>query len=94
MEGRATNTPGGKAAGDYLADEFTKLGLQPAGPDGPYFQDCGNGCRNVLGLLKGSDPTVVDETVIVCAHYDHVGVRRRGCTFANTPGTMRSFAMP
>src|SRR5262245_27836499 len=29
--------------------------------------------RNVLGLVEGSDPQVRDETVIVCAHYDHDG---------------------
>ena len=32
----------------------------------------------MLGLLKGSDPAVAEETVIVGAHYDHVGVRQRG----------------
>jgi Zn-dependent M28 family amino/carboxypeptidase len=78
MEGRRVNTPGGKAAGDFLAQELKDLGLLPGAPDGQYLQDCGNGCRNVLGLLKGSDPAVTDETVIVGAHYDHVGVRRRG----------------
>jgi len=31
--------------------------------------------RNVVGLLRGSDPVLRDEYVIVCAHYDHVGVR-------------------
>ena len=29
--------------------------------------------RNVLGLIEGSDPQLKDETVIVCAHYDHDG---------------------
>jgi hypothetical protein len=30
--------------------------------------------RNVVALLEGSDPQLRDETVIVCAHYDHDGV--------------------
>lgn len=30
--------------------------------------------RNVVGLMEGSDPTLKDEIVIVCAHYDHDGV--------------------
>ena len=79
MEGRKTNTPGGTAAGDYLA----------AGAEGPGLasgstrrtstsRTADDGCRNVLGLLKGSDPAVAEETVIVGAHYDHVGVRQRG----------------
>ncbi len=28
---------------------------------------------NVAGVLAGSDPKLSDETVIVCAHYDHLG---------------------
>jgi hypothetical protein len=30
--------------------------------------------RNVVALLEGSDPTLRDELVVVCAHYDHDGV--------------------
>ena len=29
--------------------------------------------RNVLGLIRGSDPALRDEVVIVCAHHDHNG---------------------
>src|SRR4029450_1685128 len=29
---------------------------------------------NVVGLLRGSDPEVADEYVVVGAHYDHIGV--------------------
>jgi hypothetical protein len=31
--------------------------------------------RNVAGLLRGSDPALRDEYVIVSAHYDHIGVK-------------------
>ena len=31
--------------------------------------------RNVVGLLRGSDPTLNDSVVMVTAHYDHIGVR-------------------
>ena len=31
--------------------------------------------RNVVGLLRGSDPALKDTCVMVTAHYDHVGVR-------------------
>jgi len=30
---------------------------------------------NVIGLLEGADPKLREETVILCAHYDHLGVR-------------------
>lgn len=31
--------------------------------------------RNVIGLLRGSDPALKDTYVLVTAHYDHIGVR-------------------
>jgi Zn-dependent M28 family amino/carboxypeptidase len=36
--GRYPASPGGIAAGDYIARQFAQLGLQPAGEDGTYFQ--------------------------------------------------------
>jgi hypothetical protein len=32
--------------------------------------------RNVIGLLRGSDPVLKDSYVLVTAHYDHIGVRQ------------------
>ena len=32
--------------------------------------------RNVLGVIRGSDPSVADEAIVVGAHFDHVGVRQ------------------
>lgn len=34
--------------------------------------------RNVVGLLRGSDPALRDTVVIVSAHYDHLGLRYTG----------------
>jgi Zn-dependent M28 family amino/carboxypeptidase len=34
--------------------------------------------RNVVGLLRGSDPVLRESYVVVSAHYDHVGVRPAG----------------
>src|SRR4030095_1890386 len=31
--------------------------------------------RNVIGILRGSDPVLKDTYVLVTAHYDHVGMR-------------------
>jgi len=30
--------------------------------------------RNLVGIVRGSDPTVADEVIVVGAHFDHVGV--------------------
>ncbi|MBI4577843.1 MAG: M20/M25/M40 family metallo-hydrolase [Planctomycetes bacterium] len=38
MEGRGTGSPGERLAGDYIAGEFERLGLEPAGDDGGWFQ--------------------------------------------------------
>jgi hypothetical protein len=34
--------------------------------------------RNVIGVLRGSDPTLRDTCVLLTAHYDHLGVRPDG----------------
>ena len=36
------------------------------------------GMRNVIGVLKGSDPVLRDTYVLVTAHYDHIGVKAQG----------------
>jgi hypothetical protein len=34
--------------------------------------------RNVIGILRGSDPALSDTSVMLTAHYDHLGVRQGG----------------
>lgn len=31
---------------------------------------------NVIGMIKGSDPAMRDQTVVIAAHYDHLGIGR------------------
>jgi len=38
LEGRATGTRGGALAAKYIAAQFERLGLEPAGDSGTYFQ--------------------------------------------------------
>ena len=38
LEGRAPGTRGGKTAAAYIATQFERLGLEPAGDSGTYFQ--------------------------------------------------------
>ena len=42
--------------------------------------------RNVIGILKGSDPALQSEVVIVGAHYDHLGRSGRFSMSQNTTG--------
>lgn len=87
MMGRETGTVGNRMATDYLAREAARIGLQPAGENGTWFQDMGatstrfpgpaaaGTARNVIAVLRGSDPVLRDEYVAVGAHNDHVGTR-------------------
>ncbi|MCE9631570.1 MAG: M20/M25/M40 family metallo-hydrolase [Planctomycetia bacterium] len=72
FEGREGGSRGGRAAAAYIVEQLTKLGLEPAGDGGSYFQPFG-GMRNILAILRGSDPHLAEELVVVGAHYDHVG---------------------
>lgn len=36
--------------------------------------------RNVIGVLRGSDPVLKDTYVLVTAHYDHIGTSAQRCT--------------
>jgi hypothetical protein len=77
FEGREAGSRGGRAAGAYLAREFERHKLKPAGGDGTYFQAFNGNCRNLLGVWEGSDARLKQEYVVVCAHYDHVGYGSR-----------------
>lgn len=101
FEGRGT--PEGKQkALDYLLAQFQKLELEPLFPEGEYLQEIpgpkaagGRATivgRNVGAVLRGSDPVLRDEYVIVSAHYDHLGVRD-GQTFHGADDNAGSVAM-
>ncbi len=77
LEGREAGSRGGRAASAYLAREFERCGLKPLGGDGTYFQAFHGNCRNVIGVLPGSDVELKRQYVVVCAHYDHVGYGNR-----------------
>src|SRR2546423_12804677 len=64
LEGRNTPSRGLDIAAEYIAAQFRRAGLEPVGDDG-YFQTTSiqpQGVeqpvkvRNVIGLLRGSDP--------------------------------------
>lgn len=55
-------------------------GLDPIyNATGPiYVSNIPAGLRNVIGVLKGSDPVLNDTYVFVTAHYDHIGEKKDG----------------
>jgi len=90
MMGREAGTPGNAKATVYLAAEAARMGLEPGGENGTYFQPIRatssrftgvsdpSTARNVIAILRGSDPVLRNEYVAIGAHNDHVGVRRGG----------------
>jgi hypothetical protein len=81
MQGRATGTAGESAAAAYIITVFKALGLEPKGDNGTYLQSFafkggahGEGApgtaANVIGYLDNKAST----TVIIGAHYDHLGM--------------------
>ncbi|MGV3539887.1 MAG: M20/M25/M40 family metallo-hydrolase [Rufibacter sp.] len=78
MEGRLPNTPGHARAQKYLLQRFQEVGLQPVGTQ---FQHSftftpRNASAPVTGVnLVGQIPGTSDKTIVITAHYDHVGTR-------------------
>ncbi len=84
LEGRMTGEEGERLAADYIAARFEEIGLKPMGQNGSWFHNFrfhynsnphateggieGTG-KNVVGYLDNNAPT----TVIIGAHYDHLG---------------------
>jgi hypothetical protein len=77
FEGREAGKRGGRAAAGYLRNRCKASGLEGAGDDGGFYQVFGNGYRNVLAMIEGSDPQLKNEIVLVGAHFDHVGYGTR-----------------
>jgi hypothetical protein len=105
LAGRLTGTPGADSAAAYLARRFEQVGLQPA--KGGWFQTFtvakqapvaqhahvgGLVGRNVIGLLPGRDPVLRNETVIVGAHYDHLGLGGFGSLDPDSTGSVHNGA--
>ncbi len=81
LEGRGFGSGGLDRAADHIAEQFRQSGLQPGGDDG-YFQiwperggESGETARlkNVIGILPGTRPEYDGQSVVIAAHYDHLG---------------------
>lgn len=82
MEGRGPGSQGIDLAADYIAAQFKEYGLEPAGDDGTYFQSFTATTsddqrevtiKNVVAVLPGTNTDWADQSVVVSAHYDHLG---------------------
>ena len=95
LEGRETGKEGETMAAQYIAHRFQELGLQPKGAGGSWYQsfdfnykahphaeegEARTG-KNVLGYLDNG----AEQTVIIGAHYDHLGHGIMGSLNAGDP---------
>jgi Zn-dependent M28 family amino/carboxypeptidase len=105
LGGRMTGSAGADSAAAYLARRFEQVGLQPAAggwyqtftvaKEAPVAQHAHVGglrARNVIGLLPGRDPVLRNETVIIGAHYDHLGLGGFGSLDPDSTGTVHNGA--
>jgi hypothetical protein len=91
MRGRGSATTDELAAAKYIASQLKLLKIEPAGDDGGYLQTVKFLRRqrgvpdappqeatttNVVGILRGRDPKLAQETVLLSAHLDHLGIGR------------------
>lgn len=85
MQGRNTGEPGQKKAGEYIINQYKKLGISfPKGADS-YFQKVPsdfmkrgfapklNDSENIWAFIEGTEKP--EEILVISAHYDHVGMK-------------------
>jgi hypothetical protein len=83
MRGRRNGSPEMVKAANWLTREFKEIGLDPVFGNGSLQQDYSYVSRqqtvnerNIIGMIKGNDPLLKDQYIIISAHFDHVGVRK------------------
>ena len=84
-DGRGPGTAGLDSAAEYIADRYTRLGLEPLTPDTQeyhrFFQtftfvgEQGKliKAKNVIGIVVGTNPAFAGQALVISAHYDHLG---------------------
>ena len=97
LKGRRTGTQYERMAADYLAERFKNLGLEPKGTNAYFqefsFKDKTNPHDDVTFVDKAGDNTITainvigylnnnaENTIVIGAHYDHLGMGGEGSLF-------------
>ena len=105
LQGRETASPGAAMAAAYIMSRYQDLGLKAAN-NGSFFQEFtyrprlnphstkadttkeGGIARNVLGMIDNG----ADQTIIIGAHYDHLGHGDEGSLHAAKDGQIHNGA--
>lgn len=79
MKGRGFGTDEGNIAAQFIIDHFGEAGVEPFLESGyrhefhhrmSVLNVKGN---NIVGIVRGSNPELADEYIVLGAHYDHIG---------------------
>lgn len=95
LEGREAGLKGERMAADYIAWRLQELGVEPKGDQGTWFHDFDFNYksnphaetgeervgRNVVGFIDNGAPT----TVVIGAHYDHLGYGEFSSLYTGEP---------
>lgn len=90
-EGRGTGSAGEKKANDYIESEFKKLKLIPKGEKGfdqpfPFKGGVhGTGAEGTASNIAGYIDNGAENTIIIGAHYDHLGLGNDGSSLDPNP---------
>jgi len=87
LQGRQAGTIYARKAADYIAKQFEEIGIEPYFGNSylQYFKR-NDKYQNVVGVIRGSDPVLKNEFIVVGAHYDHNGKNYNGAD-DNASGT-------
>lgn len=95
LEGRETGLKGEQLAAEYISWRFAQMGLEPKGENGSWYHEFdfkynpnphaeGGEARvgkNVLGFIDNG----AENTVVIGAHYDHLGYGEFGSLYSGEP---------
>ncbi len=92
LEGRGTGTAGEKLALSYIQTRWKQMGLEPKGDGHLYTQKFpfkggahGTGADGVAYNLVGYIDNNAATTVVIGAHYDHLGLGNQGSSLDANP---------
>ncbi len=83
LQGRGLGSEGLDKAANYIASEFKKTGLLTGGDENSYYQvwqeksgkkDEELILQNIIGFIPGKKREWEGQSVVVAAHYDHLGL--------------------
>jgi len=100
LQGRGTGSEGERMACNYIESQFRKIELKPAGEAKGFRQSFpfkggvhGTGTEGTANNIIGFIDNGANETIIIGAHYDHLGMGENGSSLdANPQGKIHNGA--